>query len=133
MTTPIPDWATEVANNLYPASDSGHPVIPDADRPAIAQAIADAYSRATQTLTCVYCGHEYPPGTPSHGSPVLTAHIKTCEKHPLGVVRRALVGLVGVDTAEELDQMEGVIRLTAAPAADKVGILDAIHALKATL
>lgn len=40
-----------------------------------------------QTLTCVYCGMAYPPGTPTHGSDVLTAHIKVCPKHPM---RRAL-------------------------------------------
>jgi len=37
----------------------------------------------TQTLTCVYCGHEYPPGSPSHGAAVLTEHIRVCEKHPM--------------------------------------------------
>lgn len=36
----------------------------------------------SRTLTCVYCGHAYPPGTPAHGSDVLTAHIEQCEKHP---------------------------------------------------
>lgn len=34
-------------------------------------------------LTCVYCGQEYPPGSPTHGAEVLTAHIKVCLKHPL--------------------------------------------------
>jgi len=35
------------------------------------------------TLTCVYCGHEYPEGTPPHGAQILTDHIRVCEKHPL--------------------------------------------------
>ena len=39
--------------------------------------------REAQVLTCVYCGHAYPPGTPASGSEALTAHIKMCEKHPL--------------------------------------------------
>lgn len=43
--------------------------------------------RDTQTLTCVYCGHAYPPGTPTHGSEVLTAHIEVCEKHPARKIR----------------------------------------------
>ncbi len=136
-------------------------------------------SETTTTLTCIYCGHAYPPGTPSHGAQVLTDHIRVCEKHPMRALaeendrlkleikrfksdgqpadpvkvaesiqalawvselrvsnqklRAALVGLVGVDTKEELEQMEAVIRLTVAPAADKVGIIDAIHALIATL
>ena len=36
-----------------------------------------------RVLTCVYCGHEYPPGSPSHGADVLTDHIKICDKHPM--------------------------------------------------
>jgi hypothetical protein len=42
------------------------------------------------TLTCVYCGHAYPPGTPEHGSPVLTAHIEQCERHPMARLRAQL-------------------------------------------
>lgn len=34
-------------------------------------------------LTCVYCGHEYPPGTPAANDDALTAHIAVCEKHPM--------------------------------------------------
>lgn len=41
-------------------------------------------------LTCVYCGHEYPPGSPTHGAEVLTEHIKTCPKHPLSEYRESL-------------------------------------------
>ena len=37
----------------------------------------------SNVLTCVYCGHEYPEGTPPHGSQILTDHIKICEKHPM--------------------------------------------------
>ena len=40
----------------------------------------------SRVLTCVYCGHEYPPGSPSHGAEVLTEHIKSCEKHPMRTV-----------------------------------------------
>lgn len=48
------------------------------------QAVAYAKKlEAGRTLTCVYCGHEYPPGSPSHGADVLTEHIKVCEKHPM--------------------------------------------------
>ena len=42
------------------------------------------------TLTCVYCGHVYEPGTPSHGAAALTAHVKVCAKHPMSRFRRAL-------------------------------------------
>lgn len=36
-----------------------------------------------RVLTCVYCGHEYPQGTPASGAEVLTEHIQQCGKHPL--------------------------------------------------
>lgn len=49
--------------------------------------------KTTQTLTCVYCGQEYPPGSPTHGSEVLTAHIKVCEKHPMRAVEAALAAM----------------------------------------
>ena len=96
--------------------------------------------RTTQTLTCVYCGKEYPPDTPTHGSNILTEHIRQCDKHPLRAVeqsrdklRKALAGLVGVDGKEELVQMEAAIRVLPTPEADKVAILNAIHALLETL
>lgn len=91
-------------------------------------------------LTCVYCGHEYPQDTPAHGSQVLTEHIKVCEAHPLrkaeadiAVLRSALVGLIGVDTEQELRQMEGLIRSHPVPDADKAASINAIHALLATM
>ncbi|HKY40742.1 MAG TPA: hypothetical protein VJN18_32630 [Polyangiaceae bacterium] len=40
-----------------------------------------------RTLTCVYCGHAYPPGTPDHGADVLKAHVEVCEKHPMAALR----------------------------------------------
>lgn len=48
-------------------------------------------------------------------------------------LRAALVGLVGVDGRADLEQMEGVMRLMLAPAADKAVTIDAIHALLATV
>mgnify|MGYP001611760712 CR=1 FL=1 len=62
------------------------------------------------------------------------------DKHPLRIraekaeaerdqLRAALVKLVGVDTREELEQLESVMRLMPAPAADKAATIDAIHAL----
>lgn len=35
-----------------------------------------------RVLTCVYCGHAYPPGTPASNHEALTTHIMGCEKHP---------------------------------------------------
>jgi hypothetical protein len=39
-------------------------------------------------LTCVYCGHAYPPGSPTHSAEVLTAHVAECPKHPMAAVIR---------------------------------------------
>lgn len=75
-------------------------------------------------LTCVYCGMEYPEGTPPHGSQILTDHIKICPKHPLRKaeeniikLRNALIALLGIipnnctilnlkDTKTQLQQTE---------------------------
>jgi hypothetical protein len=56
----VSDWVRSVAALLHEASDiSGY------------------------VVTCVYCGHEYPAGTPAANHELLTAHIKTCDKHPM--------------------------------------------------
>lgn len=93
-----------------------------------------------RVLTCVYCGHEYPQDTPAHGSQVLTDHIKVCEKHPMrkaeadvALLRSALVGMLGVDTKHDLEQMEAMVRMQPAPEADKAVAINAIHALLATM
>lgn len=91
-------------------------------------------------LTCVYCGHEYPQDTPTHGDKVLTDHIARCEKHPMRAVleqrdrlRTALAGMIGASTKEELDAMELVIRSLPASDDDRVVALNAIQALRACL
>ena len=93
-----------------------------------------------QIITCVFCGQEYPIGTPTHGSAILTEHIKVCERHPLrkaesdvAMLRAALVGLIGQDGEQELRIMEAALRALPAPEADKVVSINAIHALIATL
>jgi hypothetical protein len=94
-------------------------------------------------LTCVYCGTAYPPGTPTHGSPVLTEHIKVCSKHPLRAaeekikkLREALIGLVGASDRKELEGMEAQMRLFAmngsVPKTDAINSINAIHAILET-
>ena len=39
-----------------------------------------------KVLTCVFCGEQYPAGTPAWGAQVLVDHIKQCNKHPLKAV-----------------------------------------------
>lgn len=36
-----------------------------------------------QSVTCAFCGQEYPRGTPRHGDGALAEHIKTCPEHPM--------------------------------------------------
>lgn len=55
------------------------------------QQIKDA---PVHVVYCVYCGHEYPAGTPQAKAQVLTDHIAQCEEHPM----RELVAM-----AEALD------------------------------
>ena len=84
-------------------------------------------------LTCVYCGKEYPEGTPPHGSKVLTDHIKNCEKHPMRKLRKALMDLIGASTKEELEMMELVLRASPVVEQDKVAMINAIYALLETI
>jgi len=95
-----------------------------------------------KVVTCVYCGEEYPQGTPTSGEHVkaLTDHIKICKKHPMReaerqieLLRSALVGVVGADGKPELEQMEMALRLLDAPAKDKAATINAVHALLDTL
>ena len=44
-------------------------------------------------------------------------------------LRRALAQLVGVDTIEELQSLEAIMRVAPAPAKDKAAAIDAIHTL----
>ncbi len=93
-------------------------------------------------LRCIYCGHEYPAGTPASGAEVqiLTDHIRVCEKHPMreaeakiAKLRKALAGLIGVESQDELREMEAMMRLTPAPEADKAVSINAMHALLETM
>lgn len=88
-------------------------------------------------VTCVYCGHQYPDGTPAAKHELLTEHIKICEKHPMREaeqkierLRNALAGLIGASTKEELDAMELILRSTPAPELDKIAAINAIDALR---
>ena len=107
------------------------------DLPPVSEYEAEKKGRI---LTCVYCGQEYPQGSPSWGDKVLTDHIKVCPKHPMrkaeetiAKLRSALAGLVGVDGRDELDKMEAALRLVPAPDIDKVASINAVNVLRETL
>ena len=92
-----------------------------------------------RVLTCVYCGHEYPQDTPASADKVLTDHIRRCEKHPMKkladdnvILRKALVGLIGADARDELEQIEAAIRVLPVPDIDRMNTINAIQALLQT-
>lgn len=81
----------------------------------------------------------YPEGTHPHGSLLLSDHIKICEKHPLRAaeatikkLRSALIGLVGSENKQELEQMVATLRLFDVAQEDKAVTINAIHALLET-
>ncbi len=93
-------------------------------------------------LTCVYCGHEYPAGTPASGSEVLalTDHIRECRFHPMNKLKRdkeklwkALSRIVGADTKELLEAMKDVINETNVDAEEKIIVITGIQALLDTM
>ena len=91
-------------------------------------------------ITCVYCGMEYPQGTPTHGAKILTDHIKVCEKHPMRQaeativkLREALIGLVGASSENELKSIELALRSMPGIEADKIASINAIHILLETM
>lgn len=93
--------------------------------------------KSGQVLTCVYCGHQYPDGTPAAKHALLNEHIKVCKEHPLreaehtiAKLQAALEGFIGTRDPEELDAMEAIMRTSVAPASDKAAAIDAIDALR---
>jgi len=44
-------------------------------------------------------------------------------------IKKALIGLVGAETKEELESMESILRSVPAPDSDKAVMINAIHAL----
>lgn len=93
------------------------------------------------TLTCVYCGTNYPEGTPPWGSQVLTDHIKVCKKHPMREVeetnrklRSALSGLMGSEEEIELKAIAADAEADRdMPEEDKAPILNAIQVFLDTI
>jgi hypothetical protein len=53
--------------------------------------VSDSYEPPdNHTVYCAFCGHEYPPGTPTSKAKALAEHIKVCDRHPVGIeLRRA--------------------------------------------
>lgn len=56
----------------------------------------------------------------------------TEEQDAIQILRAALIGLVGVSSHNELEQLEAVMRMMPMPEADRIATLNAIHALLST-
>jgi len=91
----------------------------------------------TRILTCVYCGQEYPQGTPSWGNnKVLTDHIRVCPKHPLRKaeadilrLKNALIGIVGADTRKALEELKQGLQIISLSEKDRIKNINTIDAL----
>jgi len=58
-------------------------------------------------VNCVYCGHRYGPGetTPVTMADALKAHVETCSKHPMSILKEALAPFVALaKAADEYDK-----------------------------
>lgn len=68
-------------------------------------------------VTCVYCGQEYPDGTPTAKAQILTDHIKVCLKHPMRAAEQRIKELEAALKTASVDRsnttIEEVIRLMA--------------------
>jgi len=65
----------------------------------------------SSVVTCVYCGHEYPDGTPASQHERLTAHIRVCDKHPMRPLESENAQLKErvKELEAELDQVESML------------------------
>jgi len=70
-----------------------------------------ATQESTRTLTCVFCGHAYPPNTPASNHQMLAAHVLVCPSHPAAAIRAELVGLATktVDCLAVLGYRQGIV------------------------
>ena len=62
-------------------------------------------------LTCVYCGHAYPPGTPGSNHEALTAHVVVCEEHPAMRLRKALSAFIDAIHCGDLSWLQVSLEL----------------------
>ena len=88
-----------------------------------ARAWVDRMQRESRTITCVYCGYPYPPGTPTSGAEALTAHVRTCEKHPL----RAAESRANAAAAEAGRLRDALAGAEKAMAECGVGVSNSLH------
>ena len=90
------------------------------------------------TVTCVYCGHHYEHGTPTHSHVALTDHIKKCEAHPMkkvieqrDLLLNAVLEMLGESDIDNLKAIRRIVLL----AGDNVslGVIDAAIEVKSNV
>ncbi len=85
---------TDIALGGDKPRDGGQPTPIEALRELIQRGRADALKHLTGgpglQLRCAFCGERYPAGTPDCKHELLTAHIRVCVKHPIGLENREL-------------------------------------------
>lgn len=83
------------------------PLLPDPG-PAVADELYDEIIRLRdgRVLTCVYCGQQYPQGTPAAGDQVLTEHIKVCKEHPMRALEAKLLAIRQYAVARKMKALE---------------------------
>lgn len=60
-------------------------------------------------VTCIYCGKEYPDGTPTSQNRQLTQHIKVCKQHPLRMAEERIHDLGQALVEAKLDRDRAVL------------------------
>jgi hypothetical protein len=75
-------------------------------------------------VTCVYCGHAYPAGTPTHGAEVLKAHIAECPQHPMAELKRKYESLLASYSRTYGGQPEVLLPRSVEPKVDRETGLD---------
>lgn len=95
--------------------------------------VNDQWEPERTVVTCVYCGHEYPDGTPTAKAESLAAHVKVCDKHPMKRAIDALAALVGSRDKAELKGMRDQLHLLQIRPSERAPMLDAINVLLETL
>ncbi len=86
------NWLAEAVDAVYEGKEPPPPRgkgLKDARITQLEQQVKNLQN-TDQVLTCVYCGHAYPPGTPTSNHDLLTEHIAKCPAHPMHGVTSAL-------------------------------------------
>ena len=97
-----------------------------------ARAWVDRIQNERCVMTCVYCGHAYPPGTPTSGAQALTDHIKVCKKHPMRAAEQRIATLEKA-AGSARDLLWNIEKDTPLTGTERVGIVHVLDLITAAL